>query len=101
MNETEEMITKYIFLKTGGFDKGFVSNMNVLEKEAQGGAIEEILKGTKQFFLDTVPTWTLGAGLGSGPLWWLLRRNLEKEEIKQRRAMTALNKQIEKAKGIS
>ena len=101
MNNAEDLIAKYIFMKTGGFDEGFVEE---LEKKAAIFPGEElvgdIFRAGKNFFFSSLPTLALGAGVGTGGLWWVLNRQIEKEKIKERRAIAALNKQIEKAKGL-
>ena len=95
MNNAEDVLAKYIFMKIGAQEFE-------LEKQAVDpfGAFATLARTAKDFFVHTAPQYTLGAGIGGGALWWLLKRKLEHEEIKKRKALSALNKQIEKVKGI-
>ena len=114
LDSMDENLARYIFLKTGGLNPDFQKEQKEMEKEATNGLLKILdvpgdiaragvqTAGTlKDFLFHSVPVLGLGAGASTGALWYLLNRNLQKEEMKQKRSLVAINRAISKAKGLA
>lgn len=104
MDEMDDILAKYVFLKTGGLNPDIQKKMNEpMEKTAfdplgVGKTLGWLYGTAKDLFGHTIPLLTMGIGAGTGGLWYILNKELEKERLKSKRSLSAISKSVSEAK---